>query len=350
MQEWYVKKEDESVYGPISVNELTSWSAEGRISPEDRISTDKIEWVAPREKPELHMDWTLELEDGSTFGPIHLLAFTDFVAAGEIDLATEIKNIRHDVTYQLGKVLLPALAESNNSLRDSASRLAFELDQARQSSSEAEPTPTTPATVPVELETEKPEREDRPETVKHASDAMKKAEHWETLYRQETEKAEEIERELRENTRQLQSELLELTTELDEVKTRLANQEKVNAEYEKFSELADSDSDDRISVLKGQFKHLLDTYNQISSQYEHLSKHTEEQAAELEELRTVQASLQQRADKRVADMTAEMQHEREKADKARAKLSSFEKNYTELLRSYREMNDKLVKLRQKVQS
>jgi chromosome segregation ATPase len=360
---WHVKKEDGTVYGPISIKDMINWAAEGRISPEDLISSDKSEWSAPQENADLRMEWTVELEDGTVYGPIHLLAFADLVSEGAIDISTPVTNVRHNVSYPLAQVLLPALTAVSNSLRDEIGLLGAELDAAEQSRAEAarqaeqaaqaqrraEESAAAQASKVLAAETAEQAGADLPKTIRHSAEDLKKAEHWEVLYHEETAKAEAVEKELREQLRSQHGEMLELSTELDEVRSKLAKQEKINAEFENFSRLADSGGDDRITVMKGQFKHLLDSYNQISQQYENLSRHAEDQTRELEQLRLSQSTIQKNADKRIADMTAELQHEREEADKARSKLTHFEKNYTELLRSYRDMNDKLVKLRQEKQ-
>jgi len=350
--EWFVKKDDDTIYGPISLDELKSWSAEGRIAPEDMISSDRENWSSPSDKSELHMDWVIEMDDGETYGPIHLLAFADFVSDGSMEIATPIKNIRHDVVYPLGEVLIPALAKSNSNLRDGLSNMAAELSEASRKIAEQPAAPETPPVAPPEavqtVETTPDDLEKAPDSVKNIAGEMKRSEHWEVLYHQESERSEERERELRDQIRELQKELLELTTELDDVKSQLANQQKLNREFERFSQLSEQGGDDRIAVLKGQFKHLLDTYHQVSQQYEKLSVHVTQQASELDELRESREAIQKNADKRIRDIEDELQREREDADKARAKLASFEKNYTDLLKSYREMNDQLVHLRQEL--
>lgn len=346
--EWFVKKDDGTIYGPISLGELKSWAAEGRVAPEDSISADRENWSSPSEKRDLHMDWTLDLGDGGIYGPIHLLAFADFAIDGSVGIAATVRNIRHDVNYPLADVLIPALAESNSNLRDNINALAAELSEIPAEPAQPPAPPEAPDEAARILDETDGGGGKTPDSVKNIAGEKKKSEHWEVLYRQESERSEQRESELQEKVRELRKDKLELTTELDDVRSQLSQQEKLNAEFERFAQTSEQGGDDRVAVLKGQFKHLLDTYHQVSRQYEKLSVHVSEQAAELDELRKSRETVQQHADKRIHDMETELQREREEADKARTKLSSFEKNYTDLLKSYREMNDQLVHLRQKL--
>ncbi len=348
--DWFVKKEDGSSFGPIELAELRDWAAEGRIAPEDQVSTDQQNWSPSHENLDLHMDWTIDFEDGTTYGPIHLLAFADFVMEGIIGLEAGVKNIRHDISYALGEVLLPALVKSNANLRSAIDKLA-------SAPPPQEPTkPPAPTPPPVEaapavnaLEDDQPERTEKPSTaIKDIASERKRAERWESLYKQESEKSEKREAELNDKARDMQRQILELTTELDEVKSKLHNLEKMNSELEKIEALAENSTEDRFESLKSNYRRLLDSYNHISLQYDQLGNHFSDQSKEIDELREAKAAILATADRRTRDSLDEVQREREEADRARTKLSILEKDYKELLKSYREMNDQVIRMSQQV--
>ncbi len=345
--EWFVKKEDGSSFGPIEMTELREWAAEGRVAPEDQISVDQNNWSPSHENRELHMDWTIEFEDGSTYGPIHLLAFADFIDEGVIGLDSEIKNVRHDVSYALGEVLLPALVRSNINLKAIIDDIKSAPVSPREEPEQA-PAPDRLETVGAP-EADQPEELDKPSaTIKEIAKEHKRSEKWEKLYSEETEKAEEREAELNNRLREQKNQILELTTELDEVKSKLHNFEKMQGEIEKIEKLSESEGDNKFEALKNNYRQLLESYNQISLQYDQVTNHLDEQSREIEDLREAKSSIQSSADRRIRESLDEVQREREEADKAKAKLSNIEKEHKDLLKAYRDMNDQMIRLRQQI--
>lgn len=356
--DWFIKKEDGSSFGPIDLAELREWAAEGRVAPEDQISTDQHNWSPSHENRDLHMDWTIDFEDGSTYGPIHLLAFADFMAEGIVRLDSEITNIRHEVSYALGEVLLPALVRSNTNLRTAIDELRSELSHSVEHSKDvfekaqypAEKTEVDKDLLPTSKEdvSEAKMSEKPAATIKDVAKEHKRSERWEKLYRDEVEKAEQRDAELNNALREQANQILELTTELDDAKSKLHNLEKMQREVEKIEELSKSGDENKFDALKSNYKQLMESYNQISLQYEQLSKHLEEQSNEIEDLRSAKSSAQEMADRRTRESLEEVHRERQEADKARAKLSRIEKEHNELLKSYREMNDQMIRMRQQV--
>ncbi len=356
--DWFVKKEDGSSFGPIELAELREWAAEGRVAPEDQISTDQQDWSPSHENRDLHMDWTIDFEDGSTYGPIHLLAFADFVAEGIVGLDSEIKNIRHEVSYALGEVLLPALIRSNRNLRaaidDMRSEPPLSLEQPEgviepDQASADEATAFSAASLPSKAGASEAEKSEKPAAaIKDIAKEHKRSERWEKLYSDETEKAEQRETELNNRLREQKNQILELTTELDEVKSKLHNLEKMQSEIEKIEKLSESDGENKFETLKSNYKQLMDSYNQMSLQYDQLSNHLDEQSHEIEVLREAKSSIQATADRRTRESLEEVQREREEADQAKAKLGTIEKEHKDLLKAYREMNDQMIRLRQQV--
>ena len=73
--EWHVKIADGSVYGPVDLATLRSWSSQGRIEPSNEISQDRETWILAQDLRDLQMSWIAHLPDGSSYGPfnIHLL-------------------------------------------------------------------------------------------------------------------------------------------------------------------------------------------------------------------------------------------------------------------------------------
>ncbi len=81
---WYLKTAEGSIYGPIEFSTLPDWAAQGRVAPGDHVSKDKQSWVPAETFPELGMQWTVEVGDGSSYGPLNVLALADLVDDGTI--------------------------------------------------------------------------------------------------------------------------------------------------------------------------------------------------------------------------------------------------------------------------
>ena len=94
-EEWYLKLDDGSVYGPTRMSELYKWAAECRIGPDHRLSPDKTKWIHAGEVPELQMNWIVRLVDGTDYGPLNLGAVRTLIDDGSA--APDA-----DVTHRLG--------------------------------------------------------------------------------------------------------------------------------------------------------------------------------------------------------------------------------------------------------
>jgi chromosome segregation ATPase len=64
--EWYLKADDDSEYGPVQLSELQEWASQCRIGPDHRVSRDKSEWIKAREIDDLDMCWYVELVNGNS--------------------------------------------------------------------------------------------------------------------------------------------------------------------------------------------------------------------------------------------------------------------------------------------
>jgi len=90
---WFlIKKEDETVFGPLPFSQLNRWAEDACISPLDKVSSDGTTWVKAPMIPELHMDYLLELEPGAYYGPTTIGAIREFLINGEITMETLLTN------------------------------------------------------------------------------------------------------------------------------------------------------------------------------------------------------------------------------------------------------------------
>ncbi|MFU8779721.1 MAG: OmpA family protein [Kiritimatiellia bacterium] len=72
--EWYLKKKNNTQYGPVTIDELIGWARECRIVAGNQASTDQQNWIPVEDIPALQMDWLARRQDGKQFGPFPLSA------------------------------------------------------------------------------------------------------------------------------------------------------------------------------------------------------------------------------------------------------------------------------------
>lgn len=90
---WFLmKKEDGAVFGPMPFSQLHQWAVDACISPLDKVSSDGVNWVKAPMLPELHMDYLVEIEGNSFYGPTTIGAIREFLTSGEISLENPVTN------------------------------------------------------------------------------------------------------------------------------------------------------------------------------------------------------------------------------------------------------------------
>ncbi len=82
--DWFVRMSNGAVFGPINTKGLVHWARDGRIMPDDEISTDRVSWRPARDLPELEIDTMIELPDGTFIGPYNANAIEPLVKEGKI--------------------------------------------------------------------------------------------------------------------------------------------------------------------------------------------------------------------------------------------------------------------------
>ncbi len=94
--QWYLRKhDDESLHGPVTLEQLQDWSLAAKVSPLDKVSSDdKQTWRRAPMVEDLHMDWLVEVSDDYLYGPTTFGAVQEFLAADEIDGETFVINTR----------------------------------------------------------------------------------------------------------------------------------------------------------------------------------------------------------------------------------------------------------------
>jgi chromosome segregation ATPase len=83
-QQWKLKSEDGSVFGPVPTAELVTWARQGRVAPAHKLSADGRDWFPAFDLAELGMLWMLEMGGGESCGPFNIMALGELVQEGTI--------------------------------------------------------------------------------------------------------------------------------------------------------------------------------------------------------------------------------------------------------------------------
>jgi len=115
-----MKQSDGSVFGPLTFSQLHQWALDAFISPLDKVSNDQINWVKSPMIPGLHMDFLVELEPGTFYGPTTIGAVREFLTCGEITqdtILTDCKTGEQKPVSEFSKIYRPPSEETEGTIR-----------------------------------------------------------------------------------------------------------------------------------------------------------------------------------------------------------------------------------------
>lgn len=123
----FVKTPDGTIYGPVDVVTLCTWAADARVIPGCKISRDGKAWRPAEDIPELRLNWVVELSDGTSYGPLNLLAIWTLMLEGSLQRGMPVAERNGPRTGRVDDTLLPLLVEESRALLASTGKLATEL-------------------------------------------------------------------------------------------------------------------------------------------------------------------------------------------------------------------------------
>ena len=108
---WFLRKNDGSEYGPVSLADLLRWSAQCRLIAGNAVSSDREEWTPVESMPELMMDWIAHRADGKEYGPFALEAVKELSAHNVLPADAILVNRRTGENKPLAEVIAPAATD-----------------------------------------------------------------------------------------------------------------------------------------------------------------------------------------------------------------------------------------------
>lgn len=312
---WHIKKQNGDTYGPVDLLALCRWAADGRIASGDELSQDEQTWQPAEQLAELEMDWVIEVSEGKTFGPFNALALREAYRTGNIPAETALRNRSDNTVTTVGQRLLESLITENQRLTEEEQTLLQSLRKQKaeithlQSLAESAPSPAP------EDEGANDKQADRFQELQVELKAAA------TRAREDEEAHETAIQELLDKVSALEEQLSARDATADTPASRPTASDTVS-----------------------------DAYTELAGDHDRLLARLQEMSAEFKITRDAKVESERLTGElvRKADEAAEAAEVR--AEKATDQLQILEKKHFELVKSYRELNDKFIQLRQKVRA
>jgi len=367
---WFLRKESGAVYGPVAEEVLAAWAADGRVAPEDFISTDQITWIPPNELPSLCMEWMIEFSEGLEYGPAHERALLAMVDENTLELPVRLRNIHTGEVRVVGapprkgdtqpipveaappteptagvsesRAPVPTPSEERATSSGSADGIVATMEAVAAGTAMAEVPPdvgagasepsrsdTVPSTEPAPPT---PARTLSWQKVAHERDFYEKeAARWQALYEQESTAYKDLQRQYDELVHRAEQERLEWDRERDQLRRRIAELEEELGRAVERSRSADAQ--------------LVEAYHELIHNFELLSSQVTTKDQEIQTLRGEVDALRRERDTQWEEIQHSRRREAELLQQTRQRLEELEHAHLELLRSYRDLNDRYIRLR-----
>lgn len=328
MSEWYLRKGSGEVYGPKALDELMRWAADGRIAPDDELSQDQQAWQAAPTLTELGLLYTIQLEGDSTYGPIHIMSLCDLLAEGDIQGTTPIQHVHTGEIKGASERLIPYLVQQHADDVKVIAELKSKLESMERRLESAEQ-------AALQLIVSEPV---------DVRDIPKEVLKWQRLHQSEKDHRLEVEDRLQKQIIELKSDLQNIYSEKDRYLYRASQAERKLKRLQQAHE-ENPESSGKSAAHDGD-PSLREAYQRLTENYDDVLEQLKEKSDELTKLRSSRpGQISSSADLRVKELEVQLEFERTSRDDALARLADLEQTHMKLLKSFRDMNDQFIRLR-----
>jgi chromosome segregation ATPase len=370
---WHLRKPDGAVYGPVALDLLCAWAADGRVAPDDQVSADQADWQPAPTLAALEMEWVVQLANGDLLGPVHLLALRDAWQADLITPRTPVVRRRTGQSHDLADTLVSALILQDERQRARLADLAARVEQmeaehadaqsaaatalteadalradlrglqqtlaahaARIQELEAAP-PIAPAPGPAAGPAEPTASAPAPNTDWRAQqseryEAEREAQRWKRLYESDAAAHLRHQQESEVAQRALRTDLLAAQRELESLRTRVRA---ADATPPQTAVASATPGNLDAASLADMVRRLTRNYHTATEQAERSAEELEQARARLAELESGRAD--QEAAARLATQAAEL-------EAVRARLTELEDTHRGVLKEFRDLHDRHLRL------
>lgn len=306
---------DGKTHGPVDLPTLQHWAATGGITAWTEVGgSPEGPWTPAADLDALEMHWQVMDEEGEKFHPCHVLALRGEVEAGNIQPFWDVVHLPTGETYQVVDALCSALMEQNKILEQRLARSAVP------------PPPSSGEDMPGDWST----------LMRELDHQKRDSKKWKRLYEDELERNQIREREL-------QNQIEELRGWQRKASERIKALERRRTQLEELNTLPEA------GEVQGGDRDLREAYQELRVQMDHLVQSLELRNQQLESTRetlrgledTLRTERVQRADERDIDRSQRAETE--------AQLTRLEQAHIDLTRSYRDLNERMIRLRNEME-
>lgn len=312
--EWYLLKDGGAVYGPVPVGVLRQWAADGRVAPEDSVSGDQKTWIAAPNLADLEMDWMVELDGGALYGPLHVQSARALAADGAVPAHARIIHKKTGEARPLAEPPAPAAP--------APTRVPVPEAAPRAAARPAEP------------------RAEWREIAESKDQFEKEARKWKKMYDDERESGLKKEAALNERVEELRKSELAVRMKLEQVERKLSHVENSYKLLRQVTETGDPES--RMAQLSA----IMESSQELTERYDSLVQQLTAKNTEIQSLLESRAQAEKAAGEQIKQMEQVAQREREEADLARKRAAELEEAHLQLVKTYRDLNERFIRLRE----
>jgi chromosome segregation ATPase len=169
----------------------------------------------------------------------------------------------------------------------------------------------------------------------------KEASKWKNMYEEERTSARGIEERLTDRIEDLRRSEAEALTHLDDANRRLVDLER---NYQRLAKVTDNETSGQ--DLRAELALVITSHNELSQNYDTLLSQLQQKTVELDAMVEQRLQVELDSAERVRRMEGILKREQEEANRAREQFSQIQESHQNLVKSYRDMNDRFIRFRQ----
>ncbi|MEI6564652.1 MAG: hypothetical protein WCO42_10150 [bacterium] len=108
---YYLRTPDGTIYGPVDIATLCIWATDARVIPGCDLSEKRDTWFSVEDIDELRLNWSVQFDDGTLYGPLNLLAVRLLASENSIPAGVTLIEKGSGRKVVLNDSLLPLFVE-----------------------------------------------------------------------------------------------------------------------------------------------------------------------------------------------------------------------------------------------
>lgn len=321
---WYALIDGQH-YGPVALTTLQHWASTGSLHGGHQIApTPDGPWQPAAELPPLQLDWQILHPDGDPYELCHILSLRNEMESGDVQPDWDVLHVPTGESYPAAHALCSALIAQNHILEK---QLVENFVRIR----DLETVGTAPAPEP---EPDTPAR-DWGEHMKERDQFAREAAKWKQLYE--------------ESLATLEARETAWEAEREELKAwGRKSDERIRALERRRTQLEDMQNAVSTRTPDGSDPDLRQAYHELRLQLDHLMESLDLRNRQLENVNIRLAQSEEELRLERERRTEERQREQTLREEALSQLNRMEEAHRDLTRSYRDLNDRMIRLRNQI--